>query len=203
MTQEEMRKEIKERGKLTNVDFEQLAKVYSEDIEKIKKLYKEVRAAIKAEKEAEKLKKFETENCLFEYKGKKIAFKPVYLMIEDSIVIVWRTNLDKNGIYFIYENNSGSIVIAPTACVSSKSKSYEYRLDLVRANKSKVVGMMQEMLSNCTFKAFVKRAMLFKGFKEVAANGGLRNIKLKDAKANKEYLEPEEKGNTEEEKKSA
>ncbi len=190
-----MKKEMEK--KLTNADFERLANLWDWDVEEVKRSYKEFKAAMKAAKAAEKLKAFETDNCVFTYKGQRIPFKPCYITIEDSIVIAWKSNLDKNAIYFCYENNSGSVVIAPTACVSDKSKSYEYRLDLVKANKSRVVGMMNEMLSGCTFEAFVKRAMLFKGFREVAISGGLKNIKLKDAKANSEYLVAE---NTEEQK---
>lgn len=191
MTQQEMRNEIFVNGKLQKIDsvaLDSMSKRYSIDLEEVKKLYKETKDAIKAELAEAKLKAFEEKNCLFTYKNQKIAFKPVYMMKDNSRVILWRTNLDKNGIYYIYENASGSIVIDGIACVSERSKSYEYRTDLVISNKSKVKAMLSEMLNNCQFGAFWEKAKLFTGFKEVEEKGALKGIKLENPKDNRRHL---------------
>ncbi len=178
-----MRKEIFVNGKFQKVDsvtLDSLCKRYSIDMDECKKLYKETKAVIKAELAVAKLMAFEEQNCVFTYKDQRIPFKPVYIVKDRSNVIVWRSNLDKNAIYYIYENKSGSIVINGIACVSERSKSYNYRSDLVTGNQSTVKAMLSNMLNNCTFEAFWNKAQKFKGFREVEITGALKGIKLEN-----------------------
>ncbi len=192
MSIEAIKKEIVSNGKLVKLDsvaIESLSKRLSISTEEVKRLYVEAKAEVKAERAREKLEKFNTENCVFSYQGQSIAFKPVYITIENSLVVIWKTNLDKNAIYYIYENEDSSIVIEATACVSEKSKSFDYRKSLVSGNKKKVKAMLEEMLNGCTFRQFFERASNFKGFREVSISGGLKNIKLSRAKENYELTQ--------------
>lgn len=145
--------------------------------EEIKEQYNICKLAVKEKKAKEKLEAFRTENCCFNYKGTEIAFKPCYCVIDNRKVVIWKTNLDKNAVYYLYEND-GAIAIKAVACVTEKNKSYTYRNDLVKANTGKIKKMMIDMLAGCNFEQFFERASKFKGFREVEVKGALKSITL-------------------------
>ena len=150
---------------------------YKISFDEMKEIYSACKLDFKQKRAAEKLEAFKIENCCFDYKGTMISFKPCYCTINDRKVIVWKTNLDKNAIYYIYENE-GAIAIKAIACVSDKNKSFEYRSDLVKGNKKKISAMLTETLAGCNFDQFFDRASKFKGFREVEIKGALKAIKL-------------------------
>lgn len=186
MTLEEMKNRIVSNNKLvklTNADIEKISIENNLTETEVKELYAKAKESFKSERALAKLEKFMETHCCFVYNDRIIDFKPTYVESEKinefgyaPRAILWKTNLDKNAIYYITMDNKGLCVINSMACVSSKSKTYDYRKALVDNNKALVESMLHSVLDGVSFDNFFKKCEKFNGFKKSPIKGVLKNI---------------------------
>lgn len=187
MTIEEMKNRIVSNNKLvklTNADIEKISAENNLTETEVKELYAKAKESVKSDRANAKLEKFKETHCCFEFNGKLIDFKPTYIGYKHDdidcpeMVIIWKTNLDKNAIYYVKKDEKGFCEIHSTACVSAKSKTYDYRKALVDNNKGLVESMLHSVLDGVAFDKFFEKCEKFNGFKQSSAKGVLKNIKF-------------------------
>lgn len=186
--EQQIKKAVQEGKKLKKDELQKMADVYCATLDSTIECYQFYKEQAKKEKAEKKLKAFSETHCTFSYEGQTLEFRPVFARVNNTLAIVWRSNIDKNAIYYLYENKDSSIIVKGDACVSSKSKSYDYRKALVKGNEGQVVKMINDILKGCRFADFLTKASFFKGFREVEIKGMLKNLSIRDGKENLDLL---------------
>ena len=140
-----VRKEITERKKLTNADFERISAESGFSYAVVEETYKGIKKQLKEEKQRELAARLK-----LSYGKSEFVQKAIYLT--DKNVVIFR-NLDKNSIIVVREKD-GALVIESVSVLSEKSKKYEFGKALSKGNSNNVKKVLAQMTKEANWKTF-------------------------------------------------